>query len=593
MLKKRILSGIAGLALAIIAGACENPEQTEIVEILFSIPAGTAIGSASELAKIGNDADWPLDGEYYLSKDIDLSGVASWTPIGLDAEHPFRGAFHGNGKTISGLKFPAAFVTQYLGLFGCVEGGFIENFTIDFANDKSTVITLASGAEHNSGILAGYANNSRLRNIRVTAGEGRGFNTSKGGADTASVAVGGVVGKIAATSIVNCSSDVPIVAATNNGSLSAGGVLGAAAAACAVSTLTARGNMETKAVGTGSQVVGGVVGSLASGATALENLFGEMELVSVSAEGGATSNNVTLGGLAGSGRIKNSELRSAAEIRATVPAGSFAGSLSIGGIVGAGGTFVSGCSVTAAAKITALWDLNYNNGYLYAGGVAGSAGVMEYCSVNAPAEITVTRTNTSEATNVGYCYIGGLCGSKSGSTAISDSFSRADVSFDVSLSNDSRIPDIGGIAGYAVGKIIRCYSTGTVNVIDNTNGGKTNTGGIAGYSSTTSSNAISYCAALNTGITVSASSNGASNPVNRIIAAKNGSAPVLTGNVAASTLVPMFNEEGVSFSSDYTGIAGKTLEGVLTEAVFSDAGLGWDFEEVWKWDSGLKLPVLR
>ena len=40
------------------------------------------ISTVADLQKIGNDIAYPLSGSYYLTNDIDLSGVADWVPIG-------------------------------------------------------------------------------------------------------------------------------------------------------------------------------------------------------------------------------------------------------------------------------------------------------------------------------------------------------------------------------------------------------------------------------------------------------------------------------------------------------------------------------
>ena len=39
------------------------------------------ISNADELKKIGKDKDYPMDGDYVLTDDINLSG-SDWTPIG-------------------------------------------------------------------------------------------------------------------------------------------------------------------------------------------------------------------------------------------------------------------------------------------------------------------------------------------------------------------------------------------------------------------------------------------------------------------------------------------------------------------------------
>lgn len=69
------------------------------------------ISNADELKKIGKDKDYPMDGDYVLTNDIDLSG-SDWTPIGgsggsqyalVSGERVFNGTFDGAGHVISGL----------------------------------------------------------------------------------------------------------------------------------------------------------------------------------------------------------------------------------------------------------------------------------------------------------------------------------------------------------------------------------------------------------------------------------------------------------------------------------------------------------
>jgi hypothetical protein len=53
-------------------GALRGPEEGEVV-----------ITSAADLAKIGKDSNYPLDGKYIQMADIDLSGYSNWVPIGF------------------------------------------------------------------------------------------------------------------------------------------------------------------------------------------------------------------------------------------------------------------------------------------------------------------------------------------------------------------------------------------------------------------------------------------------------------------------------------------------------------------------------
>ncbi|MDD2972145.1 MAG: carbohydrate-binding domain-containing protein, partial [Lachnospiraceae bacterium] len=75
------------------------------------------ISTAKELADLAaavnnGKADY-ISAHYKLMNNLDLSGIASWTPIGTyvignaEATKPFKGTFDGNGKTIRNLKINA------------------------------------------------------------------------------------------------------------------------------------------------------------------------------------------------------------------------------------------------------------------------------------------------------------------------------------------------------------------------------------------------------------------------------------------------------------------------------------------------------
>ena len=66
------------------------------------------IDSAEELRKIGVDANYPLNGNYKLTADIDLSD-AEWYGIGYNpttqAVTAFTGSIDGQGHIISGMYY--------------------------------------------------------------------------------------------------------------------------------------------------------------------------------------------------------------------------------------------------------------------------------------------------------------------------------------------------------------------------------------------------------------------------------------------------------------------------------------------------------
>src|SRR5690606_15795297 len=101
---------------------------------------GTAIEvpDAETLAKIGVEQDYPLDGNYIQTADIDLAGyleTSEWTPIGKTQHIAFVGTFNGNGYTIRNLKLALDHLAgediMGVGLFGVVgTGGRLTNIRL-------------------------------------------------------------------------------------------------------------------------------------------------------------------------------------------------------------------------------------------------------------------------------------------------------------------------------------------------------------------------------------------------------------------------------------------------------------------------------
>ncbi|MCR5793702.1 MAG: CotH kinase family protein [Lachnospiraceae bacterium] len=141
-----------------------------------------SIDSADELAKIGNDAGYPLNGDYKLTADLDL-GSRNWTPIGggkgaygaTSGDHVFNGTFDGQGHVISNLKIdytiPDNNEYEY-GLFGII-GSADES---DPASVSNLLIlepdVKISGGDHTGiGALAGEANGFvTVDNVAVVGG---------------------------------------------------------------------------------------------------------------------------------------------------------------------------------------------------------------------------------------------------------------------------------------------------------------------------------------------------------------------------------------------------------------------------------------
>ena len=122
----------------------------------------TNISNAEELAAIGANSD-TLSGGYALTKNIDLSTISNWQPIG-NLSAPFTGSFDGKGYNISGISSSGY---EFAGLFGYVENVNIRNVGVLVGNISSTTTTALTA----SGGLIGFALNSRISNSYAIVSE--------------------------------------------------------------------------------------------------------------------------------------------------------------------------------------------------------------------------------------------------------------------------------------------------------------------------------------------------------------------------------------------------------------------------------------
>ena len=167
------------------------------------------IANGEQLAHLANLINSSSNGQYAekffrLAGDIDLGG-REWTPIGDGAgenessERSFRGHFDGNGYTISNFRI-TAYNGEFVGLFGYVDGGCVENLQInDFVIDVSAGSILCAGG------LAGTVQNSRIAECSAE-GSVRVVNTM----NDAYLYVGGLVGEQKSGEIVSSCADCQV-----------------------------------------------------------------------------------------------------------------------------------------------------------------------------------------------------------------------------------------------------------------------------------------------------------------------------------------------------------------------------------------------
>lgn len=156
-----------------------------------------AINNVDELVMICNE--YPADGYYYLTGDIDLSYALGeygdyyndgkgWEPIG-NSNTPFEGTFDGRGYTIKGLSINRP-EQDYIGLFGDTSGATLKNCKLDIV--KIVGRNLVGG-------FAGHSYNSTLENCETLGGT---VGTASG-KSSVNHFCGGIVGS-GSGSIKNC-----------------------------------------------------------------------------------------------------------------------------------------------------------------------------------------------------------------------------------------------------------------------------------------------------------------------------------------------------------------------------------------------------
>lgn len=203
--------------------------------------------------------EYPLDGTYGLSRDIDMAG-RGFEPIG-SAGAPFTGVFMGNGHKISGLSLASG--GDFRGLFACVENAVVRGVYVEGS------VVGGDGV----GVLAGMCINSVIDGCAV------------GGAARGSSGVGGLVGRsvgslisrsYSTARVEGSGSDAGGLVGSASGSFlalcySAGGVNGAGFAGGAVGR--AAGGQAQHCYSSGSVAGGGAVGGFAGAAMGGARLF--------------------------------------------------------------------------------------------------------------------------------------------------------------------------------------------------------------------------------------------------------------------------------------------------------------------------------
>jgi hypothetical protein len=542
------------------------------------------IDTAEELAKIGRDKDYPLAGSYFLASDLELE---NWTPIGENGDNAFTGEFNGNGEEIFIKSFAGGVFDAegdlFIGLFGYVKGAeiakaLVKDLNIQIDLDKRISKTAACYV----GAIAGYADeHTELDTITVEGSLH--FSNANTDRPKRPVYVGGIAGALIASELKNSvvRADIAGFGTAGNGAYSyVGGLVGI---------------FDRNAVNPGLNptVIAGVpfAGASISNCRSAGNVSG-------STEGSQT--NVFAGGIAGGSRYgmktyysgKIEDCSSTGNVTASGGGyWSWAGGIA-GTICGDGhddpDAEGNGLPATGPTRIVRCYATGVITGsgpqgsWPYTGGIVGNnyyGGLVSQCRFD----------GTVRAEGEGISdYTGGIAGYNSKQyyghgSRIEDCWSAGEV---------EGYLDAGGIAGQNQVAAVteRCYSTALVSVRaekDATGSqAQRGAGGIAGYNAITDGKApgtVRNCVALNPSIV----SSGGFDLLSRIVG--NGDGDHSNNLARADMEVAIGGGPSASNDKGANGKDGADINLPLAQSVF--AGLGWDFDRVWKMDGG--YPVLQ
>jgi hypothetical protein len=270
MKNQKLISLLAGVALAF-----------SIAPAVLADDGVVEIGTKAELQSFAdavNNGEESYQGKTVkLTADIDLKDT-EWKPIG-DKDHIFKGSFDGGGYKISNITITAS--GDYLGLFGNVNGGTLENINVDTVKIENgskylggivgsaivnnikncTAKNVTIKGNHWAGGIGGYTyanyDNCDVDKVEITLSSGLISNDETG--DKA----GGIVGLLGEGqyTVKNCDASNVDIAAIRD----VGGIAGATAGSGSTYTMlfencTSSGSVEIRSILLYRNTAGGILG---------------------------------------------------------------------------------------------------------------------------------------------------------------------------------------------------------------------------------------------------------------------------------------------------------------------------------------------
>lgn len=123
------------------------------------------IKDGKELEKIGTETGWGMGDHYALRYSIDLTG-SDQTPIGTTADKAFKGKFDGLDNSIFGLSINNSDDSKgkATGLFGFTDGAIMGNVTLIAGSDSVSI----QGGTTDTGAFIGHAVNTTVKGVNST-----------------------------------------------------------------------------------------------------------------------------------------------------------------------------------------------------------------------------------------------------------------------------------------------------------------------------------------------------------------------------------------------------------------------------------------
>jgi hypothetical protein len=379
------------------------------------------IATAEELSRIGSP-EYPANATYALVNNLTLE---SWTPVTNTPAAPFSGVFNGGAHTITVNSYDPAVlntvqVKGYIGVFGYIQGGRVENLTVDLQMPQEQEMNNAKtvGEPQYIGGVSGYAVDTEFENITVTGD----LSLTRG--DDGQINLGGVTGYLKGGRITGSVTKANLTSQATYEYGSPFIYTGGLAAYLDTAEIT-----RSRTYGAingysrrGDVFAGGAAGRASNSAISYTATFGNVDAgvskftPSIANYGNsAHAGGITgyIGGLNVAGSIV--ECSSAGNITATTYAPSFGGNpIFAGGIVGLTGTVGNGSTSNlpilisdcySRGNVTAMASPDFHGGGgFHAGGIAGQASLITIQNSYATGAIIA---NSVMADNI-YTHAGGI-----------------------------------------------------------------------------------------------------------------------------------------------------------------------------------------